>query len=94
MSGNRAPKMKVIFTYHLNIHIHFSNLAFTCNERRRFSRDCSVCFYFKLTEGIAEEAHCSSNFARSGKKVEREKGREEDNGKAQNKSKMGERCAF
>jgi hypothetical protein len=47
-----------------------------------------------LTEGIAEEAHCSSNFARSGKKVEREKGREEDNGKAQNKSKMGERCAF
>jgi hypothetical protein len=47
-----------------------------------------------LTEGIAEEAHCSSNFARSGGKVERENGREEDNGKAQNKSKMGEGVLF
>jgi hypothetical protein len=47
-----------------------------------------------LTEGIAEEAFCSSNFARSGGKVERENGREEDNGKAQNKSKMGEKCVF
>jgi hypothetical protein len=38
MSGNSARTMNVIFTYHLNIHIHFSNLTLTCNERRRFSR--------------------------------------------------------
>jgi hypothetical protein len=39
MSGNSAPKMNVIFTYHLNIHIHFLNLTFTCIERRHFSRE-------------------------------------------------------
>jgi hypothetical protein len=41
-------------------------------------------FFVLLTEGIAdaEEAYCSSNFVRSGWKVERGKGREEENGKA------------
>jgi hypothetical protein len=34
-----------------------------------------------LTEGIAEKAHCSSNFVHSGGKVERGKGREEENGR-------------
>jgi hypothetical protein len=43
---------------------------------------------------MAEEARCSSNFVCSDGKVEREKGREEENRKAQKKSKKGERCAF
>jgi hypothetical protein len=47
-----------------------------------------------LTEGLAEEAQCSSNFVRSGGKVERDRGREEENGKALMKSKKGERSAF
>jgi hypothetical protein len=38
MRGNRESKMNIIFIYHLNIHILFLNLTFTCNERRRFSR--------------------------------------------------------
>jgi hypothetical protein len=40
-----------------------------------------------LTEGIAEEAHCSFNFVRSGAKVQRGKGGQEENRKAQKKSK-------
>jgi hypothetical protein len=35
-----------------------------------------------------------SNFVRSGGKVERGKGREEENGKTLKKSQKGERCAF
>jgi hypothetical protein len=41
MRGNRESKVNIIFIYHLNIHILFLNLTFTCNERRRFSRDIS-----------------------------------------------------
>jgi hypothetical protein len=45
--------------------------------------------FFLLTEGIAEEAYSSSNFVRPGWKVERGKGREEENGKAQKNLKRG-----
>jgi hypothetical protein len=47
-----------------------------------------------LTKGIAKEAHIPLIFVLSGGKVGRGKGREEENGKAQNKSKKRERCAF
>jgi hypothetical protein len=47
-----------------------------------------------LTEGIAEEAHCSSNFVPSGWKVENGKRRKEENGKAQKKFKKGGSYAF
>jgi hypothetical protein len=66
--------------------------SFTCSFLEQ--ANWSIHFYFKLTEGIAEEAHCSSNFVHSGGKVERGKGREEENGKAQKKSKKGESCVF